>query len=206
MAKRCRCRHRASASRSPRTAPSLSSTRTSRRLAPRRRRDHAVLTARRRSAACRLRCGLATGRLPGAARRALAGVAVPCRHARRRRPRRAHPWRVRRLHGAGDGLVDASGVRHAMLDCSASRPRSPPRACISVIAGRACATRVPSWWGTNSISPAAVEHREPLADIRDAAGAPVAECGSRRGAVTGTFFHVIDTPPHEPQRARPAAL
>jgi cobyrinic acid a,c-diamide synthase len=34
---------------------------------------------------------------------------------------------------------------------------------------------------------------EPLADIRDAAGAPVAERGSRRGSVTGTFFHVIDT-------------
>ena len=33
---------------------------------------------------------------------------------------------------------------------------------------------------------------EPLADIRGADGAPVAERGSRRGAVTGSFFHVID--------------
>jgi cobyrinic acid a,c-diamide synthase len=33
---------------------------------------------------------------------------------------------------------------------------------------------------------------EPLADIADAAGNPVAERGSRRGNVTGTFFHVID--------------
>jgi cobyrinic acid a,c-diamide synthase len=33
---------------------------------------------------------------------------------------------------------------------------------------------------------------EPLADIRGTHGAPVAERGSRRGAVTGSFFHVID--------------
>jgi cobyrinic acid a,c-diamide synthase len=33
---------------------------------------------------------------------------------------------------------------------------------------------------------------EPLADIRGTDGAPAAERGSRRGAVTGSFFHVID--------------
>jgi cobyrinic acid a,c-diamide synthase len=32
---------------------------------------------------------------------------------------------------------------------------------------------------------------EPLADCRDAAGAPVTEAGSRRGTVSGTFFHAI---------------
>jgi cobyrinic acid a,c-diamide synthase len=31
----------------------------------------------------------------------------------------------------------------------------------------------------------------PLADVTDAAGAPCAETGSRRGWVTGTFFHLI---------------
>jgi cobyrinic acid a,c-diamide synthase len=31
----------------------------------------------------------------------------------------------------------------------------------------------------------------PLAVVRDAAGAAVAETGSRRGRVTGTFFHLI---------------
>ena len=31
----------------------------------------------------------------------------------------------------------------------------------------------------------------PLADVTDAEGAPVAETGSRRGHVTGTFFHLI---------------
>ena len=31
----------------------------------------------------------------------------------------------------------------------------------------------------------------PLAEVADADGAPVAETGSRRGHVTGTFFHVI---------------
>ena len=32
----------------------------------------------------------------------------------------------------------------------------------------------------------------PLADVEDAAAAPQSERGSRRGTVTGTFFHVID--------------
>ncbi len=32
----------------------------------------------------------------------------------------------------------------------------------------------------------------PLADVEDAAAARQLECGSRRGTVTGTFFHVID--------------
>ena len=31
----------------------------------------------------------------------------------------------------------------------------------------------------------------PLAVVRDAAGAVIAETGSRRGHVTGTFFHLI---------------
>lgn len=33
---------------------------------------------------------------------------------------------------------------------------------------------------------------EPLADVFDANGQPVSETGSRRGSVTGTFFHAID--------------
>jgi cobyrinic acid a,c-diamide synthase len=31
----------------------------------------------------------------------------------------------------------------------------------------------------------------PLATVRDASGADVVETGSRRGNVTGTFFHLI---------------
>jgi cobyrinic acid a,c-diamide synthase len=34
---------------------------------------------------------------------------------------------------------------------------------------------------------------DPLADVRDAAGETVAEAGSRRGRVTGTFFHAVAT-------------
>jgi cobyrinic acid a,c-diamide synthase len=33
---------------------------------------------------------------------------------------------------------------------------------------------------------------QPLADIRDASGEPAAETGSRRGNVTGSFFHMVD--------------
>jgi len=36
---------------------------------------------------------------------------------------------------------------------------------------------------------------EPLADIRDASGIKVADGGSRRGSVTGAFFHLIDCAP-----------
>lgn len=35
----------------------------------------------------------------------------------------------------------------------------------------------------------------PLAEITDASGTPVADGGARRGSVTGTFFHVIDSTP-----------
>jgi cobyrinic acid a,c-diamide synthase len=34
---------------------------------------------------------------------------------------------------------------------------------------------------------------EPLAELRDAQGQPATESGSRRGHVSGTFFHVIAT-------------
>ncbi len=34
-------------------------------------------------------------------------------------------------------------------------------------------------------------HDDPFADLTDAQGQPVSECGGRRGNVTGTFFHVI---------------
>ena len=33
---------------------------------------------------------------------------------------------------------------------------------------------------------------DPLLELVDAAGAPTPEKGSRRGSVTGTFFHAID--------------
>jgi cobyrinic acid a,c-diamide synthase len=33
---------------------------------------------------------------------------------------------------------------------------------------------------------------EPLAEIRDASAALTAETGSRRGNVTGSFFHMVD--------------
>lgn len=38
-------------------------------------------------------------------------------------------------------------------------------------------------------------HDTPLADICDARGEPVADGGARRGPVSGTFFHVIDSKP-----------
>ena len=41
-------------------------------------------------------------------------------------------------------------------------------------------------------SVAAAGDDPPLLAVTDAAGRPVAETGSRRGRVSGTFFHLID--------------
>ena len=39
---------------------------------------------------------------------------------------------------------------------------------------------------------------EPLAEIRDASGVATAETGSRRGHVSGSFFHMVDVAGGEP--------
>ena len=93
----------------------------------------------------------------------------------------------------GAGLEDAAGARHEMLgllgvETSFARPqmhlgyrRARQRQSGAELVGHEF-----------HFASLLANTDEPLADIRDAAGAPVAECGSRRGAVTGTFFHVID--------------
>jgi cobyrinic acid a,c-diamide synthase len=93
----------------------------------------------------------------------------------------------------GAGLQDATGARHEMLgllgvETSFAKPqmhlgyrRARQRQSGSELVGHEF-----------HFASLLANTDEPLADICDAAGAPVAECGSRRGAVTGTFFHVID--------------
>lgn len=93
----------------------------------------------------------------------------------------------------GTGLVDAKGVRHEMLgmlavETSFAKPKMHLgyRRAKLHISGR-------ELMGHEFHFASLVSSRdEPLAEITDAAGNPVIERGSRRGNVTGTFFHVID--------------
>ena len=113
---------------------------------------------------------------------------------------------TRRVHGEcggymvlGAGLVDADGARHAMtgllghatsfaqrklhLGYRAARLLAP---CPIGAAG--ARLRGHEFHHASLIEPG---NDAPLAEIGDAQGKPVAEAGSRRGNVSGTFFHVI---------------
>jgi cobyrinic acid a,c-diamide synthase len=93
----------------------------------------------------------------------------------------------------GTGLEDAKGVRHEMLgmlgiETSFAKPKMHLgyRRATMRLSGRELMGHEFHFASLLKSSD------EPLADIADAAGNPVAERGSRRGNVTGTFFHVID--------------
>lgn len=99
----------------------------------------------------------------------------------------------------GAGLVDAEGARHAMagllgLETSFARRRLQ----LGYRHGRLLADSAIGSSGDivfghefHYASILATDD-EPLLALADAQGAPVAEGGSRRGLVTGTFFHAID--------------
>jgi cobyrinic acid a,c-diamide synthase len=99
----------------------------------------------------------------------------------------------------GAGLVDADGTRHAMTGLLGHATSFAQRrlhlgyraarlvaACPIGVAG----ARVRG----HEFHHASLIERgsdEPLVELRDAQGKPVPESGSRRGTVSGTFFHVI---------------
>jgi len=98
----------------------------------------------------------------------------------------------------GSGLVDAAGARHAMtgllgLETSFARRRMHlGYRCAELavpIPGHPAEARLRG----HEYHYAAIlsQPDAPLASVRDATGAAVAETGSFRGRVTGTFFHVI---------------
>ena len=94
----------------------------------------------------------------------------------------------------GEGLVDASGARHAMLGLlGVETSFAAPRMHLGYRRARLRNSGAELVGHEFHFASLLANTDEPLADIRDAAGAPVAERGSRRGSVTGTFFHVIDT-------------
>jgi cobyrinic acid a,c-diamide synthase len=98
----------------------------------------------------------------------------------------------------GTALTDAEGTRHAMtgllgLETSFAERRMHLGYRLAKLAapipGHEAGARLRGHefhYSTILSQPDA-----PLALVRDASGAPVAETGSRRGRVTGTFFHII---------------
>jgi len=99
----------------------------------------------------------------------------------------------------GAGLVDADGARHAMVGLLGHATSFAQRRLhlgyraarlLSACPIGATGARVRG----HEFHHASLIERgadEPLVELRDAQGQPVAESGSRRGNVSGTFFHVI---------------
>lgn len=93
----------------------------------------------------------------------------------------------------GAGIEDKQGTRHEMLgmlgiETSFARPKMH----LGYRRARLSHSDVELVGHEFHFSSLLSNPDEPLAEVSDAAGRPVAERGSRRGTVTGTFFHVID--------------
>jgi cobyrinic acid a,c-diamide synthase len=99
----------------------------------------------------------------------------------------------------GAGLIDADGTRHAMLgllgletDFAQRRLHLGYRTAtlLAPIPGHAAgrALRGHEFHYARVVA----QPDPPLAEIRDASGEPSAETGSRRGHVSGSFFHMVD--------------
>ena len=98
----------------------------------------------------------------------------------------------------GTALTDAEGVNHAMtgllgLETSFARRRMHLGYRLAELAAS-----IPGYQAGAHLrghefhySTIVSQPDEPLAVVRDATGAMIAETGSRRGSVTGTFFHLI---------------
>ncbi len=100
----------------------------------------------------------------------------------------------------GETLTDADGIAHPMLGLLSIRTSYAKRQMHlgyrlaemlreSVLGPAGTRLRGHEFHYASIIDPGA---DEPLCAISDAAGRPVAETGSRRGYVSGTFFHFID--------------
>jgi cobyrinic acid a,c-diamide synthase len=113
--------------------------------------------------------------------------------------------KTRSVHGEcggymalGAGLVDAGGERHEMAGLLGLETSFATRRLHLGYRLATLAAPIPGWpagarlrghefhYASISAQPDA-----PLAAVTDGAGAPVAETGSRRGRVTGGFFHLI---------------
>jgi cobyrinic acid a,c-diamide synthase len=100
----------------------------------------------------------------------------------------------------GQGIEDAEGHRHAMTGLLQLETSFARRSLH--LGYRRARLRADSALGVKGTEIRGHEFHyaslvsagdEPLVDCFDAAGAPVAEAGARRGSVSGTFFHAITT-------------
>lgn len=99
----------------------------------------------------------------------------------------------------GAGLVDAEGARHAMLGLLALETSFAKRRMN--LGYRQARLLAPSPLGPEGAMVRGHEFHyatvldrgsdQPLADLSDAEGRPLGPAGSRRGSVTGSFFHAI---------------
>ena len=99
----------------------------------------------------------------------------------------------------GAGLVDASGNRHAMLGLLGLETDFAQRRLHLGYRTAALLAPIPGYGAGRVLrghefhyARVVAQPDQPLADIRDASGEPAAETGSRRGSVTGSFFHMVD--------------
>lgn len=93
----------------------------------------------------------------------------------------------------GAGIEDKQGAQHAMLGLLAVETSfATPRMHLGYRRARVLHTGQELIGHEFHFSSLISNTDDPFADIYDAAGHHVAERGSRRGGVTGTFFHVID--------------
>jgi cobyrinic acid a,c-diamide synthase len=99
----------------------------------------------------------------------------------------------------GAGLEDADGVRHRMIGLLGLETSFAKRKLhlgyrrARLLTGCALGEERGAIFGHEFHYASVVAvNDDPLLDLVDAAGAPSSEKGSRRGSVTGTFFHAID--------------
>jgi cobyrinic acid a,c-diamide synthase len=99
----------------------------------------------------------------------------------------------------GAGLIDAAGHRHAMLGLLGLETDFAQRRLHLGYRTATLLAAIPGHSAGHTLrghefhyACVAAQPDEPLAEIRDASGVATAETGSRRGHVTGSFFHMVD--------------
>jgi cobyrinic acid a,c-diamide synthase len=99
----------------------------------------------------------------------------------------------------GAGLIDAAGQRHAMLGLLGLETDFAQRRLHLGYRTAKLLAPIPGYNTGQALrghefhyAHTVAQPDEPLAEIKDASGVATAETGSRRGHVTGSFFHMVD--------------
>ncbi|ABD87438.1 cobyrinate a,c-diamide synthase [Rhodopseudomonas palustris] len=99
----------------------------------------------------------------------------------------------------GAGMIDAAGQRHAMLGLLGLETDFAQRKLHLGYRSATLLAPIPGHAAHSVLrghefhyARVIAQPDPPLAAIRDAAGVPTAETGSRRGHATGSFFHIVD--------------